>query len=456
MIKGKFDHPITLSAILALFPKKIIDQFQWMVSPAIEMMHSLFLFFYVYFLTGRVFVALISQLVYSLTPMVLLESSQLSTRSIGALFFTLTWLPIMHFCITGSFLFFIIGVGMVILLTFTHRMSTQVLLLLSVLFLILRLSPFYLVISLSGILISWLCFGDTYKRILSGHLKLIWLWYRNIDKRYAHQVRGTSSEEEENTQTDFVRIIEKIFIKLPGVSLLAPNIWMAFLFVLPFISWSSIHSDPILFNIYLWAVFIFILAVLTSVVKKLRFIGSGERYIEYSSFPVAVVLGVFVGDLVTIPEFTGYENIVYLVLILSGVLGALIPAIVMQINVILKDDSRSITPALWTIIDELNAQEKNNEIRIACIPHQLADGILYFTQKLQVYVTDSNDAIDEFFKNWWPMIKLPLSTLLEEKKITHLLVNQNYCDLEEINIEYRIWKTQRPYVLMVHNSFDIH
>lgn len=448
ILQGKFDHPITLSAFLALFPKKWIDKYQWVISPMIEAIHCFVLFLYVYWLTKNVNIALTAQLFYTLTAMVIMESSQLSTRSIGSLFFTLTWLPLMHFIYQGGWLFFLLSLFMVVILTFTHRMSTQVLILLSLLMFIATASPWYLLISILGIGLSWFCFGDKYKRILRGHLTILKYWIKHIDIRYAHQIRGIPQKVPNLKQTDFVRRAEQIFLKLPVISMVGPNIWMSFLFFIPFLTIYSEIRGNILFTIYLWAILLFVLAVATSTIKFLRFMGSGDRYMEYSAFPVAVIASIFFHKIIAYPPFNVSSKAILMVVIITGVLGAIIPIIFMQVKVILRDENRSITRDLWNIIDFLKSIEDRMEIRLACIPHQLADGILYFTDKVKLYLSDSNEHINEMFEKWWPLIKKPLSKTLKDRQITHLLINLNYVNLDELEIIYDIIGKEGPYVLL--------
>jgi hypothetical protein len=451
ILQGKYDHPITLSAFLAIFPKKFIDTYQGFVSPAIEALHCFVLFLYVYKLTGDPRIALMAQLIYMLTPMVLMESSQLSTRSIGSLFFTLTWLPIMHFSFYGGWFYFVVALCMVTVLTFTHRMSTQVLVLMSLLMSIATFSPWCFLISCMGIGISWLCFGDKYKRILRGHLNILRYWITYIDFRYAHQVRGVPKSTQKFKQADIVRQVEQVFLRLPGISLFLPNIWMFFVLLVPLLPEYKKIFFGIFPHIYLWAILLFVLALATSVIKPLRFMGSGERYIEYSVFPVAVVASAGFSGTITNPPFELTSNWIIVIIGVVAMFGALLPALAMQYKVIIKDHNRSITSELWRIIDYLNVEGGKKEIRLACIPHQLADGILYFTKETKLYLTDSNEHINEMFEKWWPLIKRPLFKTLNDRQITHLLVNTSYVGLNELDISHRILREEGPYVLLMVN-----
>lgn len=448
IVQGKFDHPIMLSAFLALFSKKVVDKYQFLVSPIIESLHCFTLFLYVYLLTNNITTALIAQLFYTLTPMVLMESSQLSTRSVGSFIFTLTWIALMQFSFYGGWLYFFIAEFMVVFLTLTHRMSMQVLVLLSIFFLAITASYWYFLLSVLGIGISWFCFGNKYKSILKGHIKLLRLWYMHIDKRYAHQIRGVPGKNEKIKQTDFVRRIERMFVNIPGFSLLAPNIWMIIVFLVLLLPEYKTVFVGLFSHIWIWAASLFALALATSLIKRLRFMGSGERYIEYSAFPVAMVAAIGLSAFSSNPPFDLSRNLIIVLIGVVAVLGALLPALVMQINVILKDKNRSITPELRKIIDYLKAEEDKSEIRLACIPHQLADGVLYFTNRVKLYLTDSNEHIEEMFKKWWPLIKQPIAKTLEERQITHLLINENYISLEEITLSYIMLKREGPFVVL--------
>lgn len=437
IVKGLFDHPVILSWILSFFPKEFVKKYQWAVSPLFESLHSLLAFFLTYFLTKNPYFAFVAQLIYSLTPMVALESSQLSTRSIGSFWFSLSFIPTILYLNTNNPIFLLLSIAMFIGLFYCHRMSTQVFFLVFIVFSFFYKTFIFYGIFFSSMALAIVCFKGYYYRILNGHLMLLRQWHKFIDIRYAHQIRGVQRKTTWQNM-DFVKKIESLFVQIPVLSLLSPNPWMILVFfVLVFTSkynYASIlsllplgHTEAIVQSLFLWTLSTFLFAVLTNVIKPLRFMGSGERYIEYGALPNAIICALCIQHFLNIK----YTNFIWYYFVVSCTI-IFIVIIFFQWKVVIKDTNRSITPALKKIFDFINSYKK--EVRIGCIPHQLADSVLYFT-KAKVMLTDSNHNGKEMFLYWNPIIKTPIEETLKRYNLNTLLVNTSYVTIDELKLK---------------------
>ena len=213
LIESPSDYPPGLRFLLAAFPKEFIREYEWLVSPAIDFIHNLFIFGFVYFLSHSLPLAVMAQIIYLSAPLTIMENSNLSTRSLASLLFSLTFIGILLFSISGGWLLFIYCVVMVCILLLSHRMSVQTLFFTCIFFSIYELTFTYIGIYLLGTLLAIIATKGFYLKILKGHLAMLEYWRQNIEFRYAHEVRGLPKKGEKSD--DMVLISIRRFAQLP-------------------------------------------------------------------------------------------------------------------------------------------------------------------------------------------------------------------------------------------------
>src|SRR5271157_4044702 len=82
IVPGSVDNPPVLPLILSLFNKEWLDRNQGFISPAFDLLHSLTVFGMGYIAIGNAAGGYIAQIIYALTPVVPLEASNLSLRTL--------------------------------------------------------------------------------------------------------------------------------------------------------------------------------------------------------------------------------------------------------------------------------------------------------------------------------------------------------------------------------------
>lgn len=430
IVEGPYDYPPILLVVLSFFPKRFLEEFQWLISPIFDLFHNLLLFATVYLVTENVVIAVVAQLIYALTPIVVLENSNLSTRSLGSLTLTLAFLPLLLYTVHENPLFLLVAIFFNILLFFTHRFSTQALLFTSVFFTFYELNPLYLGVFALSVICATLFSGGFYLRILRGHFLLLKLWFKNMDRRFAHQIRGVDKEIVQNP--DFITRVYCLFWKVPIGAIIGSNPWVLFVWLfllgsvrLP-LNWFGAETSARLFSkLATWAIVAFVLAVATTWLKPLRFLGEGQRYLEAGAFPTAIIAGLVICRFVWArhhPLWIAFS------LVFAG--GCLAGILYIQKKAIIEDTNRTITPALWEVIKFL--RWKKEEIRIACIPHTLADAIMYFTNS-RVLCTD-NSVGNWKLLDFFPVIKRAPSEIVKKYDLNYLLVNENYVKIDELKL----------------------
>ncbi len=446
LIAGPFDYPPIFLYILSFFRKEFLEKNQWWISPFINALHSIIVFAITYFLTGNVLVASIAQIVYSLTPIVIIESSQLSVRSFSQLIFSLTLLTMLlslHYQVPA---FLILTLFMSVVLVLSHKFALQALVFLNLAFSAWTLNFIYISIPLLAVLIAIVISKGYYLTVLKGHFAILSFFRKNIDYRFAHQIRGI--ENKQNKNPDFINKMCNLLQRIPLLSLFGSNSFVFLLFLmliligkttaLSFVNLSSTVYDFLL----VWFVCLFIVAAFINLIKPIRFLGEAERYLEYSAVPTAILLAVLFNA-----ALNSQNGLMYGALfIIWAIALAYIPTLLIQRSLVLKDKERSIHKDLWEMMDYINNLDEN--IRIATIPLYLISPVSYFVN-CKILSTESALAHLKGLEDYYPVVKKPLSEIFKKYEINYCLINEHYVNFSELNLsDKKIVKTIKSYVLI--------
>jgi hypothetical protein len=427
------DYPPMLRVVLAALPRKKVEQWQWFLSPAFDTLHCFILFLVGWVLTSSFWGGAIAQITYILSPLVVMENSNLTTRSFASFLSSLTFFSYVCFWAYGSYWFYIVALIFGILLILTHRFSLQAFLFLSIGLMVVSRSMqpiLFLALSFGGaVLIS----GGYSWRVFTGHIKMLEFWRRNIHNRYAHQVRGLPKQSNRNESGDIVFRIYSLIRKMPFIAIftanpscIVPLVIGAFLLA-GIISPGALHMDePVWSYLITWSVTLTVAGLLIRQFQIFEFIGEGERYQDSGIFPAA---------LVTSQAVLSFMNTEHRLLVLIGLsaiwIFGLCVSLYLQWNVVYKDHDRSIKEELWHIFDLINTQP--DSVRLMTLPLLLADSAMYFS-KAVVLSTDSSVAHLKHYGDFFPVIKGPVDDLIRKYAISHLLINLNYVKIEELKL----------------------
>ncbi len=426
LVPGSVDNPPLLPWICSRFPKDWLDRNQGLLSPAFDVLQSLTVYGLGHAVTGAAVGGHLAQIFYLLTPVVPLEASNLSLRTLGSLVFLWAMLCVQAYALHPAWWTFVLGVAGVTLLTFTHRMAVQVLFFALIGFTVIDNTARYLLVFLVGLLFSIFAFKGAYLKYLRGQLLMIAFWMYNIHNRLAHQIRGNPTREKKHT--DFVRRIEYLIWKIPVLPFLAVNPWTLYAFAaLALPDYGAMAGVSPWFGVAVkWSVILFILGILFNT-KYMRFLGEGQRYLEYATGAAAAAAAAVVLKWASDPAVWGLVKAAPWVIGL-GCLGVIL---FFQLKLVVKNPDKSVTPALWAVLDHLNAFP--GEVRIACLPHGLADAITYFLKNGKALLSDNSVGVYELV-DYWPLLRKPLREIADKYGLTHFLVSTKFITLEELDI----------------------
>ena len=423
IVPGSVDNPPLLPWLCSLLPKDWLDRNQGLISPAFDVLGSLTVYCMGYAACGQAAGGHYAQMAYLLTPVVPLEASNLSLRTLGSLIFTWAMLLVQAYVIHPAWWTFLLGVAGVVLLSMTHRMAMQVLFFTLFAMAMVTRDVNHLLVFAAGVLASTFVTRGLYLRYLRGHLLMISFWMYNIKNRLAHQVRGNPTAARKHT--DFVRRIEQLIWKIPVAPFLAVNPWILYCFCAVF-SVLPGEADPFMRTCVIWSVALFFLGILFNL-PLTRFLGEGQRYLEFGTSAAAAVAGTM------ILRFQSEPEVGAVVRHLPCVIGLACLGLILffQIKLVVKNPDKSITPALRELIAQLNSRP--GPVRLACLPHGLADAMAYFLTNGQVLLSDNSVGVWEL-GDWFPLITKPLTEIADKYRLNAFLVSTNFVKPEELDL----------------------
>ncbi|OGE32038.1 hypothetical protein A2631_02885 [Candidatus Daviesbacteria bacterium RIFCSPHIGHO2_01_FULL_44_29] len=427
IIEGYFDYPPVFPWLLSFFPKKLVERYQGVVAPFFDLLNNTLIFWIAFYFTQSIEVALFSQLIYTLTPVIALENSSLTPRSLGYLNFNLAFMSSLLWVYTGNIWFLTSSVVFTTLIFLSHRFAMQSLLFLSIFFSIYQKNPFYIGVFILGFVLATVTTKGYYLKVLKGHLYNIYFWIPNRMYRFAHQIRGLQNS---NKKKDFVELVYTLLSKFAPITLIGTNFWVISAFVILFVNifyLSFLPLSPIRFinDFSAWVLFFYFLGIPILMLTYLRCIGEGYRYLEMAALPTSIISSWIFFQLLVTPLGS-------LAVIGYGVMLALNLGLILSVHrTIIKDRNRSITSDMTNVFDFLNNQKE--DYRILCIPHQNTTNVIYHT-KHKVFVNADNPGLLPI-SVVYPIIKWPLTDTIEKYQLNLILLKESFAKIEELKLK---------------------
>ena len=425
IIDGNFDYPPLFPLLLSFIPKKKLENIQGFVAPFFDSLHCFVIFIIAYQLTNRLDIALISQLIYLLTPLVVLENSYLTPRSFGYLNLTLALYPLLLYTSSPNILYLLIGFTFSVLIFLTHRFATQSFLFAILFFSVAEKTFFYLGIFLLTFLCAVLLTKGYYLKVLKGHLYNIYFWVKNYHHRFSKQIKGKAK-----TRTDIISKMYYILGTFSPITLIGTNIWLLSAFLFVFMRFYNIDilqiQNPMFFKMSLWVIFFYSFAVIVLSFKQLIPIGEGQRYVEMATAPIAILSSVVLFSFLDSPY-----RIVALLIFIGFLIINLCLIIFIQKKGIIDDKNRTLTTTMQEAFVFIN--KLPGTPRIICLPHQNTTMTVYHT-KADVLVNADNPGLMQI-QDVYPVLKKPISELKKEYKLGYILLRESFVKLKELKLK---------------------
>ena len=433
LVTGEYDYPPIFILILSKFPLKLVEKYEFIFSPFFDSLLVLLIFFISFYLTHNILLSLLTQIIYILTPIIILENSSATPRSLGYSLFTILFLSIFLFVQNSQILFFLLAIACGTLIFLSHRFTAQGFLFFSVFFSVIEKNYIYISIFLISFMLAIIVSKGFYLKVLKGHIGNLVFWFKNIDYRFAHQVKGNYKEFKTE---DFVFKLYNQFLKFPPFVLAITNPWTIpplymFFFYEPL--------SPLLTRLLFLVVFSYVLAITTIWIPTLRFLGEGQRYLELSAFPAAFLSSTFLFKYIG----TDLGKILIVAYTIVG-LASFIMTLVIQRKGIIKDRLRTLTPSMESMFSYLKSLKVKP--RLICIPHQITTNTIYHTD-CPVFVNANYTTINKI-SEVYPYLRKPIRKIMEKYDLDMILLNQEYAQPEDLKIRYKIVKKIENFLLI--------
>ncbi len=426
IVDGYFDYPPVFPMFFSYINRELIEKYQGVVAPFFDSLNNLLIFFVAYYFTKDIRVALLAQAIYTFIPVIVLENSSLTPRSLGYFMFNLAFISTLLYTQTHSLLLLSTSIFFTAALFLTHRFAMQSLLFVSLFFTVYQRDFYFIGVFILGLVLAVLITNGYYLRVLKGHLYNIYFWVVNKEYRYAHQVRGLSKTKK---KADFVELVYSLLAKFAPITLIGTNFWIVSAFaillvnlhLLPFLSWQTV---PFINMFAAWILFLYVLGIVVLMVKYLICIGEGYRYLEMAALPSSITAAWIYWQLQQ-TQFAMVATIGF-GLLLVGNLGLILSVH----RTIIKDRNRSVTPDLENIFTFLN--KKSKDYRILCIPHQNTTNVVFHTNQA-VLVNADNPGLMRI-QDVYPVLKFPLRNTIQKFKINLILLKESFAKKDELGL----------------------
>lgn len=427
IIEGRFDYPPVFPFLLSFISKERVEKMQGLVGPFFDLLNNLLLFWVAWYFTQNIWIALLAQFIYTFTPVIVLENSSLTPRSLGYLTFNLSILSTIIYTSTNSIYVLVVSIFFTTLVFLSHRFAAQSLLFLSMFLTAYTFNITFLAIFFLSFVLAVVLTKGYYLRVLKGHLYNIYFWMPNRHFRFAHQIRGLQAN---NKKKDFVEFVYSMLSKFAPFTLLGTNFWVISSFIIIilnlFPNMLLTVTVPSYINLFAaWVIFYYLLGIPILMLAYLRCIGEGYRYLEMAAIPTSIIAAWLFFQLINTPHS---------LLVILGYIALISGNIFLILAVhrtIIKDRNRSITEDMEKAFDFLNRQKKI--YRILCIPHQNTTNLIYHTNH-QVFVNADNPGLMSV-TSVYPVIKWPLEDTLKKYRLDLILLKESFAKIEELRLK---------------------
>lgn len=141
---GNPGYPPVIYLILSVFPKDFAEKYQFIFAPFFDAIQNYCIFWFAYLITNDIFTAICAQVIAALTPVAVIEASNLSTRTLSCLVFSLSFIPLILFTSTYFYGWLFLAFIMLIVLFLTHKFAVQAYLFTALGLSIIERNPFYI------------------------------------------------------------------------------------------------------------------------------------------------------------------------------------------------------------------------------------------------------------------------------------------------------------------------
>lgn len=418
---GSFGYPPVFPILLSVIPKKALERLAWIISPVIDAVQIVLIYFICIFITRSPEVGVLAMFLYAIHPEMVIETSNLNSRPLGSLIFTVSLVSIIFFIITGNPLLFLSGIVFGVLLLYTHKLATQALLFTLMGFALIERNPVY---AIAAILIFGIAYLTPWyrKKILPEHLAILQFWKKNINLIYERGITSEKSGKKHSSLINLLRTRIVMFLRFVG-----SNMWFLFIAIMILLFNRRLLYPDVLYPVvlfFVWACIVFFCSFIIGYIRPVKFLGEGLRYQEYAIVPTVILAAIY---------FNKFHDNPYVTLVFVGVIGISLLEMVMGLYYsVTKYIRLSPGTGITKICSYLRSVPGEN---IMCLPIDTCFMIAYFTRK-KVFCAFSAHAYEKAYPEalFGDPRNKPLRKLIEKYSIDYIYVDSAFFLPEELDL----------------------
>lgn len=417
-------YPPLFPAFLALLPRAWLRRWFWVVSPAIDCVHLVFLYVLAWRITASVGVALLTGAVFALTPHMVSETRSLNGRSFGAILHSVAMVLALKAVLLGPAWPWLVPAVLSATAVFLASATAAAGYAVSCAVLAVVLEDVrYAALPGAALALAFVLTGGRFAAVIANYLHAVRYWLRNRARFGAHPIRdsplyGTPSARPAVRPGFLGGSTAQQLLRVVGES--------PFLLALPYAPpgvplWGT--------GLYWWAVALASLAVVATVLPPLRAFGPGRAYIKTATFPVAYTLAVSIGTVRSMT--TSRVGLVTLAcLVASGLSIAFFYVYTWRRATERTADTPPGLAAAAARLAELPGDG------VFCLPYMYADYVCYESGKSVLWGGHCGDLRP--LEAVAPVLTRPVEDLMAEHGVRYLLLDRLYAGPEDVGLAGRV------------------
>ncbi|MEA2040398.1 MAG: hypothetical protein U9N82_11325 [Thermodesulfobacteriota bacterium] len=408
-------YPPGFPLFLSLFPESLLQKWHWLISPIIDCLHGLIVYFFCYWFTGSLYASIAAGVSYAVVPTLYSENRNLNSRALSSLLFSANMLCLFLFVKSPSWTLAVPLLVSGFLVLMTHKMATQVMAF-AYLFLGIHLWKAY--VPLLFLVIMGLTFALSagfYGKVLKAHFDILAFWRRHIDEVRAHQVFESHVYRDPNRKTDRLYLPGWRGVSKKIINLLAHN---PLILMLPLF----VKAGPDFFSGWLFAVIALIL--LTTFFSPMIFLGEGFKYIKYLAFPQSLFLGIYA---CSVKEIL-WANIVI------AAFGLLSLGVMVYLHIYTNRESLGKVSGVDNSLKEiLEVVRQLPGEKFLCLPTPIGEVLAYKTGKK--VLSGGHGYGFNNLEGFFPVLQRPLEGFFKEYGIAYFLLDEEFVPVSHFSMD---------------------
>lgn len=426
-------YPPGFIVLLSALPQKLVRRHFWLISPAIDAIHLLFLYLITYRLTNSIVTTAIGALIYAVVPQLIAETRSLNPRALGALLASIAMFAVFRAVLPETaatelllgpspWMVVAAAVLLIAILFLSHTTVAIAFSFSTLLFSLVFMDWRYVGFTIAGFATAFLISGGFYARVLMNHVHALRFWRRNLRYRDAEPILDSPLYGHESgsprKRPRRWRSLRWQAVRLVGEN---PFVIPMLLIPVPALAFWGQHM-------YWWAIGVIGWAAATTFVPPLRVFGPGYLYLKASVFPTAIALALAVG---------GPEPPAPRVAVLVAGAGLVSLAALAFFYVFTRTRKTELTSSLPRGLAEVTSDLAGLPGEgVLVLPTMYADYVCYNARKQTLWGGHSGDL--SRFEAIAPVVRRPFDELIEKYGLRYVLLDLSYVTPEQIRLAERL------------------